>query len=55
MALYKVYFKLRFTHSARTMNLNYPSESAAKEALVKQCIVSAADARDVIIEKIERV
>ena len=31
MALYKVYYKLGFSHSARTMNLDYPSESAAKE------------------------
>ena len=55
MALYKVYYKLRFSHSARTMNLSYPSEGAAKEALVRQCTISAADAKDVVIEKIELV
>lgn len=55
MALYKVYYKLGFSHSARTMNLDYPSESAAKEALVKQCTISAADASRLVIEKIERV
>ena len=36
MALYKVYYRLRFTDSARTMNLDSPTEGAAKEALVKQ-------------------
>jgi len=55
MGLYKVFFKLGYVHSARTMNLNCPSESAAKEALVKQCTISAADASKVVIEKIERV
>ena len=55
MALYKVYYKLRFSHSARTMNLSYPSEGAAKEAFVRQCTISAADAKDVVIEKIELV
>ena len=55
MALYKVFFKLGFSHSARTMNLNYPSESAAREALVKQGTISPADASKVVIEKIERV
>lgn len=55
MSLYKVYYKLGFSHSARTMNLSYPSESAAKEALVRQCTISAADASKVVIEKIELV
>lgn len=55
MALYKVYFKLRYTHSARTINLSYPSESAAIQALVKQNSISAADASNVIVEKIELV
>jgi hypothetical protein len=36
------------------MNLDYPSESAAREALVRQCTISAGDANKVVIEKIER-
>ena len=55
MALYKVYYRLRFTDSARTVNLAYPTEGAAKEALLKQHTISAAEARDVIITRIERV
>lgn len=54
MSLYKVYFKLRFTESARTMNLDYPSESAAIAALVRQGTISSGDAREVVIRKIER-
>lgn len=54
MALYKVYYRLRFTDSARTMNLDSPTEGAAKDALVRQHTISAAEARDVIIKKIER-
>lgn len=53
MPLCRVYFKLRFTNSARTMNLDHPTEGAAKETLVKQCIISKDDARDVVIQKIE--
>ncbi|MBO5887607.1 MAG: hypothetical protein J6Q60_06280 [Bacteroidaceae bacterium] len=55
MALYKVYFKVGFSHSARTMNLDYPSESAAKETLIRQCTVPATKASELVIERIERV
>ena len=54
MALYKVYFRLRNTDSARTMNLDYPSESAAIEQLVRQSSIKPSEAKEIIIKKIEK-
>lgn len=55
MALYKVYFRLRTSESARTMNLDYPSESAAIAQLVKSSSIKPTDTKEIIIKKIEKV